>query len=159
MVLGLSSGSRAQLLLGMWDLSAPGIESMSPVWAGGFLTAGAPWKSCTPTSIPFASCPRVASLDQHCKFSYFLAFAPAVLCLATLPFAIPSHSNKSLKAHLSEILLEPTCLALATRDLSFLRFPLLAFSCGLRLRASAGISPLQAPSSSKRKGENSELAK
>ena len=158
-MLGLSSGSRAQLLLGMWDLSAPGIESMSPVWAGGFLTAGAPWKSCTPTSIPFTSCPRVASLDQHCKFSYFLAFAPAVLCLATLPFAIPSHSNKSLKAHLSEILLEPTCLALATRDLSFLRFPLLAFSCGLRLRASAGISPLQAPSSSKRKGENSELAK
>ena len=137
------------MLLVMWDLSAPGIESMSPVSAGGFLTAGAPWKSSTPTSIPLASCPHVASLDQHCKFSYFLAFAPAVLCLAMLPSPIPSCSNKSLKAHLSEILLEPTYLAPATRDLSFIRFPLLAFSCGLRLRASAGISLLQALSSSK----------
>ena len=63
LVLGLSSDSRAQLLLGMWDLSAPGIESMSPVLAGGFLTAGAPWKSCPPPSIPLASCPHVASLD------------------------------------------------------------------------------------------------
>ena len=36
---GLSScGARAQLLHGMWDLSGPGIEPLSPALAGGFLT-------------------------------------------------------------------------------------------------------------------------
>ena len=44
---GLSScGARAYLLHSMWDLPGPGIEPMSPVLAGGFLTTAPPRKSC-----------------------------------------------------------------------------------------------------------------
>ena len=39
-----SCGSRAQLLLGMWDLPRPGLEPMSPALAGGFLTTAPPGK-------------------------------------------------------------------------------------------------------------------
>ena len=43
---GLSScGARAQLLRGMWDLPEPGLEPVSPAWAGGFLTTAPPGKS------------------------------------------------------------------------------------------------------------------
>ena len=43
---GLSScGSRAWLLCGMWDLPGPGIETVSPELAGGFLTTVPPGKS------------------------------------------------------------------------------------------------------------------
>ena len=37
-------GSRAQLLLGMWDLPGPGLESVSPALASGFLTTAPPGK-------------------------------------------------------------------------------------------------------------------
>ena len=37
-----SCGARAQLLHGMWDLSGPGLEPVSPVLAGGFLTTAPP---------------------------------------------------------------------------------------------------------------------
>ena len=40
-----SSGARAQLLCGMWDLPGPGLEPMSPTLAGGFLTIAPPGKS------------------------------------------------------------------------------------------------------------------
>ena len=40
-----SCGTRAQLLRGMWDLPGPGIESVSPALAGGFLTTVPPGKS------------------------------------------------------------------------------------------------------------------
>ena len=40
-----SCGARAQLLHSMWDLPGPGIESMSPALAGGFLTTVPPGKS------------------------------------------------------------------------------------------------------------------
>ena len=40
-----SCGTRAQMLLGMWDLPGPGLEPMSPVLAGGFLTTALPGKS------------------------------------------------------------------------------------------------------------------
>ena len=40
-----SCGTRAQLLHGMWDLPRPGIEPVSPAWAGGFLTTTPPEKS------------------------------------------------------------------------------------------------------------------
>ena len=43
-----SCGSRAQLLCGMWDLSGPGLEPMSPALAGGFLTTAPPGKSLWP---------------------------------------------------------------------------------------------------------------
>ena len=43
---GLSScGTRAQLLRGMWDLPGPGLESMSPALAVGFLTTAPPGTS------------------------------------------------------------------------------------------------------------------
>ena len=40
-----SCGTRALLLCGMWDLPGPGIESVSPALAGGFLTTAPPGKS------------------------------------------------------------------------------------------------------------------
>ena len=40
----LSSGSRAQLLRGMWDLPRPGLEPVSPALAGGFSTTAPPGK-------------------------------------------------------------------------------------------------------------------
>ena len=40
-----SCGAQAQLLHGMWDLPGPGIESMSPALAGGFLTNAPPGNS------------------------------------------------------------------------------------------------------------------
>ena len=44
--LELSSRSAlAYLLLGMWNLPEPGMEPMSPVFAGKFLTTGPPGKS------------------------------------------------------------------------------------------------------------------
>ena len=39
-----SCGSRASLLRGMWDLSGPGHETVSPEFAGGFLTTAPPGK-------------------------------------------------------------------------------------------------------------------
>ena len=40
-----SCGARAYLLHGMWDLPGPGLESVSPALAGGFLTTAPPGKS------------------------------------------------------------------------------------------------------------------
>ena len=42
---------RAQLLLGMWDLPGPGIEPMSLLLAGGFLTTGPPGESSPVVSL------------------------------------------------------------------------------------------------------------
>ena len=39
-----SCGSRAQPLRGMWDLSRPGLEPVSPALAGGFSTTAPPGK-------------------------------------------------------------------------------------------------------------------
>ena len=39
-----SCGSRAQLLLGMWDLPRPGLESVCPALAGRFSTTAPPGK-------------------------------------------------------------------------------------------------------------------
>ena len=39
-----SCGARAQLLRGMWDLSRPGLEPVSPALAGRFATAASPGK-------------------------------------------------------------------------------------------------------------------
>ena len=40
-----SCGAQAQLLRGMWDLTRPGLEPMSPALAGGFLTTAPQGKS------------------------------------------------------------------------------------------------------------------
>ena len=42
-----SCGARAQLLCGMWDLPGPGLGTMSPAFAGRFLTTAPPGKSST----------------------------------------------------------------------------------------------------------------
>ena len=47
-----SCGARAYLLHGMWDLPGPGIESVSPALAGGFLTTAPPGK---PQQVVFIS--------------------------------------------------------------------------------------------------------
>ena len=46
-----SCGSWAQLLQGMWNLPGPGIEPMSPVLAGRFLSTSPPGKSFPPPRI------------------------------------------------------------------------------------------------------------
>ena len=43
-------GSRAQLLRGMWDPPRPGLEPVSPAFAGGFSTTAPPGKPCTHVS-------------------------------------------------------------------------------------------------------------
>ena len=40
-----SCGTRAELLRGMWHLPGPGLEPVSPAWAGGFLSTVPPGKS------------------------------------------------------------------------------------------------------------------
>ena len=40
-----SCGAQAQLFHGMWDLPRPGMEPVSPAFAGGFLTTAPPGKS------------------------------------------------------------------------------------------------------------------
>ena len=40
-----SCGTRAELLLGLWDLLGPGIEPMTPALSGGFFTTDPPEKS------------------------------------------------------------------------------------------------------------------
>ena len=42
-----NSGSRAQLLRGMWDLPRPGLEPVSPALAGRFSTTAPPGKPLT----------------------------------------------------------------------------------------------------------------
>ena len=39
-----SCGARAQLFRGVWDPPRPGLEPMSPAWAGGFLSTAPPGK-------------------------------------------------------------------------------------------------------------------
>ena len=48
-----SCGARAWLLRGMWDLSGPGLELVSPALAGGFLTTVPPGKAKFLVFIPF----------------------------------------------------------------------------------------------------------
>ena len=40
-----SGGAQASLLRGLWNLPGPGLEPVSPVLAGGFLTTAPPGKS------------------------------------------------------------------------------------------------------------------
>ena len=65
-----SCGAQAYLLHGMWDLSGPGIEPMSPALAGGFLTTVPPGKSRTIYLwlSPPAN-PEVESLETYYGFS------------------------------------------------------------------------------------------
>ena len=46
-----SCGSRAQLLLGMWDLPRPGLEPVSPALAGRLPTTAPPGKPTTDYSL------------------------------------------------------------------------------------------------------------
>ena len=60
-------GSRAQLLLGMWDPPRPGLEPMSPALAGRFSTTAPPGK------------PQEIYLNQKsCTVTYSQTFAPII---------------------------------------------------------------------------------
>ena len=74
---GLSScGARAQLPHSMWVLHGPGIEPMSPTWAGGFLTTGPPGKFKTITSLfQFSNSPITERL-QACSCTLYSIFFP-----------------------------------------------------------------------------------
>ena len=48
----VGSGAQAQLPCSMWNLPGPGIKSVSPVLAGGFLTTGPPGKPNQTLSYP-----------------------------------------------------------------------------------------------------------
>ena len=50
-----SCGSRAQLLLGMWDLPRPGLEPVSPALAGRFSTTAPPGKPLPKSYVEFIS--------------------------------------------------------------------------------------------------------
>ena len=54
-----SCGSRAQLLRGTWDLPGPGLEPVSPVLAGRFLTIASPGK-------PVVSVFNATQIGLHC---------------------------------------------------------------------------------------------
>ena len=60
-----SWGARASLLHGMWDLPGPGLEPMSPAFAGGFLTTVPPGKSSTHT------CKGISSILKKSGSSVF----------------------------------------------------------------------------------------
>ena len=55
---GLSSGPRAQLLSGMWNLLRPGIEPMAPALVGEFLSTVPPGKSLSISSQGDKGCMR-----------------------------------------------------------------------------------------------------
>ena len=57
-----SCGAQAQLLRSMWDLPGPGLESLSPALAGGFLTTAPPRKSRE--KVPFKHRFPLAGVDQ-----------------------------------------------------------------------------------------------
>ena len=63
-------GSRAQLLCGMWDLSRPGLEPVSPALAGRFSTSAPPGK---PIFVTFFVCHFICALFVPC-FSFCLLF-------------------------------------------------------------------------------------
>ena len=68
-VCGLSGWSAwASLLCGRWDLAPPGIQTLSPALAGGFLTTGPPGKSHATfyVSICVLMCIQVASISPIC---------------------------------------------------------------------------------------------
>ena len=76
-VYGLSSfGARAQLLRSMWDLPGPGLEPMSPVLAGGFLTT-------VPRGKPSVS--PLANASRCCLDSDPTGGIPDLIPGATLP--------------------------------------------------------------------------
>ena len=56
-------GSRAQLLRGMWDLSRPGLEPVSPALAGRFSTTASPGKP--PNSFYFHLSICVNKVSEH----------------------------------------------------------------------------------------------
>ena len=56
-------GSRAQLLRGMWDLPRPGLEPVSPAWAGRFSTTVPPGKP--PVCIIYIPSVDASALQQQ----------------------------------------------------------------------------------------------
>ena len=97
-VYGLSScGARAQLLRSMWDLPGPGLEPVSPVLAGGFLTTAPRGFHLTKATIVqiFSTIELLPLLELHIKriIHYFfcvrltlrfLRFIHDIVCIVRL---------------------------------------------------------------------------
>ena len=84
-----SCGARAQLLYGMQDPPGPGLELVSPVLVGGFLTTAPPGKSTLFVSwnmfilVPGTTCYQGFQ-------SYFLTFPSLLLCRFNLLLLVSS---------------------------------------------------------------------
>ena len=86
-----SCDARAQLLRSMWDLPGPGLESVSPALAGGFLTPAPPRKSTTylyiwfdvEINIHFSVQVEIQMTQHHLlkrpPFSHFTSVRPFVI--------------------------------------------------------------------------------
>ena len=76
-----SCGSQAQLLRGMWDLPRPGLEPMSPAFAGRFSTTAPPGK------------PPMCSFDAWFYCWIFLPFNIKLLYFSNIhnPICLASH--------------------------------------------------------------------
>ena len=72
-----SCGSQAQLLSGMWDLSTPGLEPVSPALAGRFSTTVPPGK------------PSLSSFKTQQKCCFFMKMDTSILSILTVFFFVP----------------------------------------------------------------------
>ena len=96
-----SCGAWAQLLRGMWDLSGPGIESMSPALAGGFLSTAPPGKSQSTylncTGLCVSTYVYTCDIITLKKWTYLspskFAFAPWESLSLSHPCPDPNHSQ------------------------------------------------------------------
>ena len=65
---GLSScGAWAELLGGLWDPPGPGVEPVSPAFAGGFLSSAPPGKSDSLMFTPFSGASQKVTSHQSCS--------------------------------------------------------------------------------------------
>ena len=85
-----SCGARAQLLLGMWDLPGPGLEPLSPLLAGRFLTTAPPGKppccSLLTRDLAFKEQrnSKLADWFSFSSWSWFNNFPQIFLCCKSL---------------------------------------------------------------------------
>ena len=66
-----SCGARAQLLRGMWNPPGPGLEPVSPVLAGGFLTTAPPGKPLLVSSMGVVCSPPIpVELESPVRYPF-----------------------------------------------------------------------------------------
>ena len=88
-----SCGARAYLLRGMWDLPRPGLESVSPALAGGFLTTAPPGKSPV-FSFYCCHCTRSFLIEiKACLSPHNSSAGVLVLCIECAPSSSPGQPS------------------------------------------------------------------